>query len=670
MSSRRAKLLSAIKSAQRHVHSSSGPEPMQEQSDSENYSPKSKLAKLTGKSGISKDRKSLLSRVGVKSRPTFDLIADGVLGSESSNYQPKVKLANSQGEVSSLVAERIKNLRERTLSKISSETNMMDDSFFGFESDGTPIWSSVVNGARAIESRKHHEPLLPSELMHHHSVHVPITVGWPKELQFTSHNTFKNWCVVSENKRATQLAEQVVDYTQETLNPLIIIGDSGTGKSHLLNAIGQSIMGRSDHSIYFIRGDELSKVLSQDHSWTDVFAQSSMLLIDDIDQSLDTIDVSNALGAMIDAALNMNVHVVISSQSSPDSWPASKLWNLLRSGVKTIINPVGAGSLMLYARRLAIQKSIILNDEQLALIVTSGDIGWRSTKNAVDKIESALNSGIQLIDSIDVYKLMNDIQSDGEETVTELQTESVEDIANRLISSVVDVVYSDQKFGGIEINSTLPELTDDYQPPEFDVKSLEQSQRDFVQSHIDTTLDDLTPEAPSIIDVNDRDKHLIAKMTRIIDKDHSIAADILTDLDMGIDAKLTKSNELISDDTELLVDLEGKLLNLAERTSNASIEGLIGIADELRALEHELVAIDADRAELPEFIEDEGEDRLDSFVPDSDWNINSSEVSADDLIEGESTIIPIQGVLEPHPEGTLRSSTVTPVGAVLSGEEE
>jgi energy-coupling factor transporter ATP-binding protein EcfA2 len=475
---------------------------------------------------------------------------------------------------------------------------------------------------------------------------------------------------VSENKRATQLAEQVVDYTQETLNPLIIIGDSGTGKSHLLNAIGQSIMGRSDHSIYFIRGDELSKVLSQDHSWTDVFAQSSLLLIDDIDQSLENIDVSNALGAMIDAALNMNVHVVISSQSSPDSWPASKLWNLLRSGVKTIINPVGAGSLMLYARRLAIQKSIILNDEQLAVIVTSGDIGWRSTKNAVDKIESAVNSGIQLIDSIDVYKLMNDIQSDGEETVTVLQTESVEDIANRLISSVVDVVYSDQKFGGIEINSTLPELTDDYQPPEFDVKSLEQSQRDFVQSHIDTTLDDLTPEAPSIIDVNDRDKHLIAKMTRIIDKDHSIAADILTDLDMGIDAKLTKSNELISDDTELLVDLEGKLLNLAERTSNASIEGLIGIADELRALEHELVAIDTDRAELPEFIEDEGEDRLDSFVPDSDWNINSSEVSADDLIEGESTIIPIQGVLEPHPEGALRSSTVTPVGAVLSGEEE
>ena len=127
-------------------------------------------------------------------------------------------------------------------------------------------------------------------------------------------------------------------------------------------------------------------------------------------------------------------------------------------------------------------------------------------------------SGIQVVDSIDVYKIMNDIQSDDEETVTELETESVEDIANRLISSVVDVVYSDQEADGIEIKTTLPELSDDYQPPEADIKSLDNSNRDFVKSHIDSTLEDLTPEAPSVIDVNDRDKHLITKMSQIMRK--------------------------------------------------------------------------------------------------------------------------------------------------------
>ena len=111
-------------------------------------------------------------------------------------------------------------------------------------------------------------------------------------------------------------------------------------------------------------------------------------------------------------------------------------------------------------------------------------------------------------------------------------------------------------------------------------------------------------------------------------------------------------------------------MSLAERTSNASIEGLIGIADELRALEHELVAIDAERADLPEFVEDEHDDRLDSYLPDSDWNVDSSQISANDLIDSDSKIIPIHGFLKPHPEGFPRTSTVSPVGIVLSGEEE
>ncbi|DAC59706.1 MAG TPA: AAA family ATPase [Candidatus Poseidoniales archaeon] len=671
MNPRRNRLLSAIKSAQNHVQSSNISQ-LDDDVDSNKSSkiPKSKLARLSGKSVMPQKRKSLLSRVGVNNRPTFDLIADGVLGANSDDYQPKIKLNKGNDDISSLVAERIKNLRERTLSKISSDAHFAESSFFGFETDGTPIWSSVVRGARDIDSKIHHQNDDSSTIIHHHSTHLPVMIDWPKELQFSSHNTFKNWSTVSENKRATQLAEQVVDFTHQSLNPLIIIGESGTGKSHLLNAIGQAVMVRNDKSIFFIRGDELPQVLSQHNSWTDVFSNASMLLIDDIDASLNDDKISNSLGNMLDTALNMNVHVVVSSNSLPDEWPASNLWDLLRTGVKTILNRVGAGSLMLYARHLAMQKNLILTDEQLALIVTDGEVGWRSTKNGLDKVESAANNGIKLIDSVDIYKVMNDIQTDEEESTTEMQSESVEDIATRLINSVVDVVYSDQQLGGIELNTELPELSEDYQPPEFDIDSFNSSEKDFVQNHINSTLQDLTPEAPSVIDVDDRDKHLVAKMTRIIERDHSIAADILTDLDMGIDSKFANSDDMITAETDQLMNLKSKLLNLAERTSDASIEGLIGIADELRALEHELVAIDSERDELPEFVEDEIEDGLESYIPQNEWNIDGSQVSVNELIDDESMITPIEGVLEPHPEGVLQTSTITPVENVLSGEEE
>ena len=309
----------------------------------------------------------------------------------------------------------------------------------------------------------------------------------------------------------------------------------------------------------------------------------------------------------------------------------------------------------------------MLSDEQLALIVTDGDISWRGTRSGIDKIEAAIDSGEKLLDTVDVYKLLNDIHSDDEDYLEQSKSESVEDIANRLISSVIDVVYSDEELGGIEITTTLPELSNDYTPPEIDIESFIGNQTDLVEAHIKKTIDDLTPEAPSVIDVNDRDKHLVAKMTRIVKQDHAKAAEILTELDMGIDQRFANSDGEINQNTGRLIELESMLLDLANRTSDASLEGLIDIADELRELENQLVSFDPERGPLPEFVEDD----LDSYTPRDEWNIDSSKVTAESLIDNESiTLKPIDGILEPHPEGSVKTSTITPVGVVMDGEEE
>ncbi len=78
-----------------------------------------------------------------------------------------------------------------------------------------------------------------------------------------------------------------------------------------------------------------------------------------------------------------------------------------------------------------------------------------------------------------------------------------------------------------------------------------------------------------------------------------------------------------------------------------------------------MVAIDSERDELPKFLEDEIEDGLESYVPQNEWNIDGSQVSVNELIDDESMITPIEGVLEPHPEGVLQTSTITPVENVL-----
>ena len=61
---------------------------------------------------------------------------------------------------------------------------------------------------------------------------------------------------------------------------------------------------------------------------------------------------------------------------------------------------------------------------------------------------------------------------------------------------------------------------------------------------------------------------------------------------------------------------------------------------------------------------------LDSYVPENEWNVDESDVSIGDLSDDESVMIPIEGLLRPHPEGAVRTAKLTPVGNILSGEEE
>ncbi|RPG72470.1 MAG: hypothetical protein CBE08_006490, partial [Euryarchaeota archaeon TMED248] len=136
---------------------------------------RSKLNKILGRSSVDDTRKSrLLQRVGVSSRPTFDILADHVLGRESRTFKPSIELNNRGEDISDVVASRIQKLRDRTLSSVEedSQNNFYDENdYFGYVSDGTPIWKSVVNGQRRTEHLSIHELEQDVSLLaHHHTV--------------------------------------------------------------------------------------------------------------------------------------------------------------------------------------------------------------------------------------------------------------------------------------------------------------------------------------------------------------------------------------------------------------------------------------------------------------------------------------------------------------------
>lgn len=688
MMHRKDRLDMAIKSAKAHLEGESDNITTTKEilQNSNLVNSRSRLNKLTGKKLIeSPKRTSIIQRVSNNKRPTFELIAKNVLGNNANDYQPKLDVSASSQDISDLVAQRLAGLRERTLKKIEDDVVIAESSFFGFEADGTPIWASVVHGSNNDITNQIKQTANESN-PYHHSVQIPTSIDWPNELQFSNHQTFNNWFTVVENKRATQLADAIVDFNRTSLNPMLFVGESQTGKSHLINAIGQAILAQHDGKVFFLNGSELESLESLPGNWQDAFSSARLLLVDDIDAIVNNANISNLIGQLVDYALNMNVTVVMTSKILPDKWAASKLWDICRSSAKSILTKPGASSLLIYARRLAMQYNLILDDSQLAALVTHLQPSWRSTVSGIEMIKIAIDSGESILNANDVKSVLSGISHKDITEQEVIQEESVEDIANRLINSVVDVVYSEAKLGGIEIHSELPELSQDYHPPSLDLDSFLTEEDDILARNVEMTIDKLTPEAPSVIDVDDRDAHLIAVRDRIIEKDHDIAADILTELDHNLDEQFSVADEMVKENDIILRELETKMLQLANKTSDASLEDLITIADELRQLEHDLVSLDPSRNPLPVFEEaklirtparrrkpktrksKQTMEDLEEYDPPGEWNIDASEVSLEELksdISSSNTTL-----LEPHPDGRVAAATLTKKRVMLSGEEE
>jgi len=633
--------------------------------------PLSRMNKLLGKSTVADTRhSSILQRTGVAQRPTFDLIADSTLGTDCRGHTPVINLQNDGHDFASIAARRIKSLREISLVKSEELALEMDseDQYVGIESDARPIWLSVLDKQRGRVTNA-----LPDELatvkedsIYHHSRSLQVKAAWPKPLRIDTQRTFKQWFVCSENSHASRACESIVDSPGTSLNPLIIIGESGTGRSHLIHATAQGVARRMEGLVFLISAVDLMGMETLPNDWQEALVGASLLAIDDAHLVADDTVLANQIGMMVDHAINLGVHVILTSIESPDEWPSSRLWDICRNSAQTQIKIPTATSLIMYTRRLAGSRNLMLDDGQMTSIVTFNQIGWRSTIANFDKIALAIESGDDIIDGEDVILTLRDEIMQQSEIQDEIVRHDVDEIATRLISDAVDTVYSVHDIGGIDLMRNIPEPEkDDYKPPQWDADDLSMDGEEMVEKFVHTTLEELTPEAPSVLSVNENEQYLVARPNRIEEQDYGRAADILTELDDKIDSTIRDAELEVFNNSILLSGLEDKMLELAQKAGSADIEELIAIADELRYLEEKLVVIDPTREELPPFEEDAKprrvakrrkgkskrkvtrrtpkkvvvkntdsyEQSLDSFEPEGEWNIQAEDIHMTDLLD-------------------------------------
>lgn len=524
----------------------------------------SKLNTLRGvKEAIDTREGNLLSRTGVKTRPTFDIVADQILG-EPTSWKPSIDLDEGENSLSQIAAKRIGEMRERQEIE-EGEEELLGESF-GMLKDGRPIWAEVLDTQRGYSTN----------FTDYGMKDLAFRPLWPPVQKLSDHNTWKSWHVVEENSRASMACEKVIEKPGITMNPLLILGDTGCGKSHILSASVQAMIRRQDGNVHLLSTSAMRGWESLPDGWQDAVAHANLIAIDDLHLADERI--ATELGMMIDYALNMGVQVIATSRVDSNEWPARRLWEVMRSATSVWIRKPSSASLITHLRRNAGGRALLLDDAMIARIVKHGGGDWRSTDAAFEKVALAVESGERIISGEDVTSILEEVPQEMTEVELFTEREDLEEIASRVISETLDHVYTGRDVAGVELNVPVPELSDDWEVPELTIEEKD-------ELHEVLTSRNLTPHVTTTLTVDESDEFLVHRNDNLDALDQVRVAETTSSIDSITDQMFERmSNEHI-EQSKKLAELEQEMFDLADRSRDASVEELIEIADRVGEIE-------------------------------------------------------------------------------------
>ena len=524
----------------------------------------SKLNTLRGVNQVEDTRESnLLSRTGGDTRPTFDIVADQVLG-KTPNWKPSIDLEEGESSLAQIAARRISEMREKLEFEEGDEESLGDS--LGLLKDGRPVWAEVLDNQRGYATNY-------SDFGMKDLSFKPV---WPPVQKLSDHKTWKNWHVVEENSRASNACEKVIDKPGISMNPLLILGANGCGKSHILSASVQAMIRRQDGNVHLLSTSAMRGWESLPEGWQEAVAHASLIAIDDLHLADERI--ATELGMLIDYALNMGVQIIATSRVESNEWPARRLWEVMRSATSVWINKPSSSSLITHLRRNTSGRSLLLDDSMLARIVNHGDGDWRGTNAAFEKVALSIESGERIVNADDVSDILNEKPIVKSQYEIYEERDNLEEIASRVIEETFDTVYTGVDPGGVELNVPLPELSDDWVVPELTIEEKDELHEVLISEN-------LTPHVTTTLTVDESEKFLLETESTLQGLDRARVMETTTSIDNITDKMFAEMEKEHIDHSNQLMDLEEEMYELAETSKNASVEELIQIADRIAEIE-------------------------------------------------------------------------------------
>jgi chromosomal replication initiator protein len=235
---------------------------------------------------------------------------------------------------------------------------------------------------------------------------------------------FENFVIGSSNRFAHAAAVAAAEAPGKAYNPLLIYGDSGLGKTHLLHAIGHYVRGLfSDASVRYVSSEEFTNefinAIRDDKApvFQRRYRDVDVLLIDDIQFLEGKIQTQEEFFHTFNTLHNANKQIVITSDRPPKRLEAleDRLRNRFEWGLITDVQPPDLETRIAILRKKAAIERLTAPPEVLEFIASKIQTNIRELEGALIRVTAFASLNQQPVDLTLTEIVLKDLIPEGGE---------------------------------------------------------------------------------------------------------------------------------------------------------------------------------------------------------------------------------------------------------------
>ena len=258
---------------------------------------------------------------------------------------------------------------------------------------GTPVRLSItVNPAK-----KQEQTLFPDQVetepSHKEATQAPQKASWQSNL--SKKYEFENFVVGSSNKIAHDAALAVANNPGKAFNPFFLYSDSGLGKTHLMNAIGNRILkNHPGMKVLYISSEtftnEMITSLGQNTmpSFKEKYRNIDVLIIDDIQFLQGKESIQEEFFHTFNTLKEANKQIIISSDRPPAELDKleDRLISRFSSGLSEPIDHPDLETRMAILQNMAAKDHLQFPEDVIRLIAANVKTNIRELEGAYTKV--------------------------------------------------------------------------------------------------------------------------------------------------------------------------------------------------------------------------------------------------------------------------------------------